>query len=693
MGNNISSDTNTTNSNTNSNSDVKGISNTTTTSTTTKNIKEKSNKDNKDHKDHKHSNDNKDHKDPRDLNINFTSMIPEEVCNAPSDMIFWLGSGLGLLDPYSSKQAAAIGTTPPISPIRYRKHQHINTNNSISSYIDDDDDDDIVINDEISLIKVSYNNNTNSNNNDDIDDSDFNDVINDIGFDIIVEAEEVLSFWFGDDIKVAYKTKWFPSSSDSLQETMDTTIIQKFGLLFDKAIAQDISLQKWKNNTKYHVALIVIIDQFSRHIYRYQKIPNDSIIRKEADDIALKLAINLVEKSYNWDKELTIAQFVFALMPYRHTPTLSNLDKVMSCIDNRRKREDEEIGLLEKFRKETLRRLQHLQDRAKAEESDDILERPYLITNEDDMLDNNLVKATLAFLQKYYTDPKTAIAISLSGGVDSMVIAKILVKLKEYKKINNNIIAIHIDYNNRKESTQEADYVQHWSELHGLVFHKRVVSEVTRGITDRTEYEKVSRDIRYNFYKKVLYETNCNAVMFGHHLGDVQENVISNVMRGCSPVALSGMGEVGITNGVAVWRPLLDHNKDEIYAFAHKYGVPYFKDTTPSWSTRGKLRRQLVPLLIEMYGEGVLKNLSSLAVDSDETKLLIQENVYDPFLKSVDNYQFGLKVNVIPFKNQSLIFWKEILKELMHSLSMSLIREKSVKTFMEKIEVLLLSFF
>ena len=40
--------------------------------------------------------------------------------------------------------------------------------------------------------------------------------------------------------------------------------------------------------------------------------------------------------------------------------------------------------------------------------------------------------------------------------------------------------------------------------------------------------------------------------------------------RGSGPLALSGMGEVGLTNGVAVWRPLLSHTKEEIYEFAHK---------------------------------------------------------------------------------------------------------------------------
>jgi len=39
------------------------------------------------------------------------------------------------------------------------------------------------------------------------------------------------------------------------------------------------------------------------------------------------------------------------------------------------------------------------------------------------------------------------------------------------------------------------------------------------------------------------------------------------------------------------------HPKSEIFAFAHRYGVPYLKDTTGRWSTRGALRTDLMPLL------------------------------------------------------------------------------------------------
>lgn len=142
-----------------------------------------------------------------------------------------------------------------------------------------------------------------------------------------------------------------------------------------------------------------------------------------------------------------------------------------------------------------------------------------------------------------------------------MVIAKILAVLNTSFNFDK-MISVHIDYCNRAESGEEARFVQEWAERHGFIHRERVVREVTRGITDRSEYEKISRQIRYGFYKDVLLADmsveglegkveggddgvgsfhltassgngRCyhGGVIFGHHIGDVQENVLSNMMR------------------------------------------------------------------------------------------------------------------------------------------------------------------
>ena len=83
-------------------------------------------------------------------------------------------------------------------------------------------------------------------------------------------AEEVLQFWFGGDMHTNYKTKWFPDGSAETQRKADETVSALFGNLFTSAINGELA--DWKKGLRSTVALIVILDQFSRHIYRLQEV-------------------------------------------------------------------------------------------------------------------------------------------------------------------------------------------------------------------------------------------------------------------------------------------------------------------------------------------------------------------------------------------------------------------------------------
>jgi tRNA(Ile)-lysidine synthase TilS/MesJ len=65
---------------------------------------------------------------------------------------------------------------------------------------------------------------------------------------------------------------------------------------------------------------------------------------------------------------------------------------------------------------------------------------------------------------------------------------------------------------------------------------------------DKTCVEADAIDLNARW--QVLGEFGCPAVMLGHHRGDVQENVVSNVMRGCGPLLLSGMTKQSTINKV-----------------------------------------------------------------------------------------------------------------------------------------------
>lgn len=511
------------------------------------------------------------------------------------------------------------------------------------------------------------------------------------------KLEDVLSYWFQES---GSQRRWFPTGEE--QKAIDAFIFDRFSTLFFEELERVPSLkdeEEEEEDKKSVRARIILLDQFSRHIFRHISEPKDSDFRRKADEKALQLSLRMIQQREDWDRGISVAGFIFAVMPLRHSHSLSLYRQLQTLIGRRAAHLAEEEQLLSKFRRQTLRRLEELEDHAKVDAAGTILAHEAMTVSDDDMTSSPLFIATKAFLARRLT--ASTVFISLSGGVDSMVLARILVRLRDEKRSNESgnkliqsVVALHIDYANRPESAAEAAFVRSWCEGFGIEWEVRVVVEVTRGVTARDEYERVAREARYSFYRDAIASkggfkeenSSGSGVMFGHHLGDVQENVLSNVMRGASPLSLSGMEEVSVVHNVTIWRPLLRFSKDAIFEFAHTYGVPYLLDTTPSWSTRGKLRNRLVPLLVDMYGAGCLANLSSLAAASDDHRNMVDQALYEPFLASVRTLPCGLAVNILPYISRPLCFWNEALRRLMHSLGMSMVRQSSVTNFVDYIQ-------
>ena len=107
-----------------------------------------------------------------------------------------------------------------------------------------------------------------------------------------------------------------------------------------------------------------------------------------------------------------------------------------------------------------------------------------------------------------------------------------------------------------------------------------------------------------------------------------------------------------------------------------------------SWSTRGKLRNLLLPLLKDVYGDGSMSNLSHLATESDAARDLLVETTMQPFFEAVQSYgPMGFVFQTTPWKNQSLFFWKFVLKDLLHSFGRGMFSDKSVVSFLTRVQV------
>lgn len=242
----------------------------------------------------------------------------------------------------------------------------------------------------------------------------------------------------------------------------------------------------------------------------------------------------------------------------------------------------------------------------------------YLNKNFDAISNELLVKDLDDFCIKNGIYNNRSVILSLSGGVDSMVTLACLLHLQ--KKYNNSfeIYTTTIDYSLRKESKYEVDFLKKYTKTMGVELVVASVEGMSRkkeGSGSRTEFEEGSRNLRFNTYKKIISDNNLSlntGVLVGHHQDDIIENIFTNSMKGANLLDLEVMKEISTIRGINIYRPLLNCHKDVIYDLAHTYSIPYFLDTTPKWSRRGRMRNEIFVLFDNVFTKSWRNKLKDL---------------------------------------------------------------------------------
>ena len=127
-----------------------------------------------------------------------------------------------------------------------------------------------------------------------------------------IEIDKVLGFWFGSEGEPDYgvlRKEWFAA-----EPQFDRKIRDRF--LETYAWARAGRLDHWREHPRSTLALVILLDQFSRNMFR------GSAAMYEADDKALAVAEGALEKGYN--HELPPFQRWFLYMPFVHSEDISD---------------------------------------------------------------------------------------------------------------------------------------------------------------------------------------------------------------------------------------------------------------------------------------------------------------------------------------------------------------------------------
>jgi len=134
-------------------------------------------------------------------------------------------------------------------------------------------------------------------------------------------SQDVLDFWFGDGLKRDWPSHdhhalWFGGGAEQ-----DETIRRRFGVLVESALHG--GLADWERTPLTRLALLILLDQFSRNIHRGQA-------RAFAGDPRAQQLV-LAALAAGEDEHLARVGCVFLYMPLMHAEDLALQERCVAC--------------------------------------------------------------------------------------------------------------------------------------------------------------------------------------------------------------------------------------------------------------------------------------------------------------------------------------------------------------------------
>lgn len=496
--------------------------------------------------------------------------------------------------------------------------------------------------------------------------------------------QSLLDFWFPTQFHQAF---WFDGSKDKEIYDLFSKNLQDAEILdISFILSQDLETQ---------YCYLILFDQITRNIARFE---NSNEYRNDTN--ALIIAQNLIVNNY--DLEMSFLRRIFILLPLRHTNNIKYLDFVIEKLNSYfATLQDCEKKDYQKFYIASLKSYTKCNDNIQIQTNsskqpiydeeihDDNCKNYTQIVNlsQNNNINTPLCQSIIKYCKKYKLKN---IGVSLSGGVDSMVLL-FLLKQMEINSYIQKVIAIHVDYNWRKESNKEASFLLDFCSQIDVDFVLRDVKHYNETVDkhifiEREEVEDETKNIRFNTYKFAIEKYNLDGVCLGHHKGDLIENVFMNLSKGKNILNLFVTEEFSLQYNVNILRPMLAHNKCDIFDIAHSNNILYFKDTTPDWSFRGTMRRKIFPTM-ENFDSMILNNFYKIGQQSQEWGRFINK-IIQPILKNSQEYNFGygLEIN-FDMNDNPIAFWSEIFVNFFHSRGIKMITQKNLKAFYDWINL------
>ena len=194
-----------------------------------------------------------------------------------------------------------------------------------------------------------------------------------------------------------------------------------------------------------------------------------------------------------------------------------------------------------------------------------------------------------------------AALIGVSGGRDSVALLHLLAGR------GHRLIVCHLDHSMRRESREEARFVEKLAARLGCECVVRRENVKARAKRMKCSIETAAREARFAFFAKVAKARGVRRVFLAHHADDQVETFLFNLLRGSGAAGLAAMLATSLRGDLEIVRPLLGVWREEIDRYVAVHGLEFCEDASNAdpRHTRNRVRHEILPMLAKAFGRDV----------------------------------------------------------------------------------------
>ena len=225
---------------------------------------------------------------------------------------------------------------------------------------------------------------------------------------------------------------------------------------------------------------------------------------------------------------------------------------------------------------------------------------------------SNLKNQIVQFFQLNGVDVQNrAFLLACSGGIDSMVLAQLLIEIQA------NFGIAHCNFHLRgNESDQDQLFVKEFAKTNGIPFFTQDFNTQEHANESKTSIQMSARQLRYEFFDEIIENESFDYLLTAHHLDDSLETILINIGRG---TGINGLKGIPHFSG-KILRPLHLATRKEISQYAENNKLQWREDSSNESDKyqRNYIRKHVIPELKkshESFDEGLKKSLSNIDKD------------------------------------------------------------------------------